>query len=1359
MGEDNSFRGIFDGRNYTIWGLYVEGSENGVGFFGEVRTGTVKNFRIYGNVVVNTEVDYVGGVIGSICGVNGATSFEERNGAIVQNITSIVNITVKAHGVGTIGGLVGHADHESLIEQCVWNGTFNAGSYRVDSGAGGFIGKIQENTGEVTIRNCGTYGTIKTGYEKNSYNNYATIYMDGFLSFSNTGAKTTLENCLFAGKFERGANLTDGAELAAFGTLRSVNAIKNCYYLGDDGLAAVHSDSPLKPGSDNVEITSVTEDDLRNGTIAIQLGEYWSQGEDYPRPKDTGGHSHSYTYTDNGDGTHDQVCRVCDYVEVDDEAHSGGTATTYTDNGNGTHSFKCAKCGADVTEAHTFTDGACTGCGVIGGYCGEEGNEQNVIWTFEGGTLIISGTGAMADQLDNYNNRPWEAYLDQITTIVVNEGITTIGEYAFCGFQQLTTAKLPGSLTTISRIAFGGCRALKTVNLPTNLKTIEGWAFQGCYALESVTLPEGLTTVDMYAFTECINLTSVSVPASVTTIGERAFGFCPATITVAEDNLNYSSDEHGVLFDKGKTTLMYCRPNIEVETYTIPSTVTEICESAFFECKNLVTIIIPEGVTTIGESAFSECTALTTVTIPAGVTTIKFNTFSGCTSLTTVTIPAGVTTINQWAFERCTALTTVTIPASVTSIHEDAFDNCNALTTVNVPCTWDGSLYTFDESVLNKVHNWANGTCTACGESCTHSVFDTATGKCVCGFEMAAASTTAAGTTTYYLTIQEALDAAAPVTGATVTLLRSDENVTGLTLIGGNVTLNMNGMILKGSVAENGILQLSGAELTVTGNGTIENTVGYGIYSAYNETTRLYGKITLENGSVIGGIGIYTAKSHVTVVSGAVIGTEYGIFANAQGAITLEGGTIQGDVGLGTLLNGGVIYLGEIGSTGPTIYGKTCGIVACADVMAYSGAVICPDGIGIKLCERYNGPNEMIGAGLHLSCPLTIEAATDIYLDYPKSLVDAYFILVNIELSDGAYSVDCQLERDVIVRPGEGITLKRTWFTSTNPEKFVQYGMHGYLTLAPCAHSEKRGVQNADGATHDVFCEICYNAVEEDVACTGGTATCTDKAVCSVCGEQYGELAADNHRISSATGACACGLKMAAACISADGTVTYYETLAEALQNTQDAATLRLYQDGSVKYMTVTANKTLDLNGCTLTSDYFTVYGAVVDGEWGGRGLVIANKGIHVASNNPYLPIYDTTAGGYRFYQYELQNLGYKTVDTNTLKIGFRLVLSNPAGYNVMSKTMEPKLDLIAHIHWTGAIGQVHYTFSADTLRNYAALAYADVAQTGTANKAITLIIKGVDTLEQGAVLTAQPVVNCVPGTVASGETITWTVP
>ncbi|MBQ8029448.1 MAG: hypothetical protein IJ262_08610, partial [Clostridia bacterium] len=281
--NSNNFRGVFDGQNHTITGLNVEGGRAGLGFFGEVRTGTVKNFTIYGEVVANTEVDYVGGVIGSACGVNGETDLE-RNGAVIQNITSYVNLTAKAHGVGKIGGLVGYANHQSLIENCSWYGTFDAGEYRVDNGAGGFIGRIQESSSEVTIRNCGAYGTIKTNYA-GDYNDTATIYMGGFLSFSNTDAQTTLENCLFAGKFERGENLTDEAFLGAFGTLRSVNAIKNCYYLGDDGLEAVHSDSPLNSGSDNVEITKVTAEQLTSGETAYKLGDAWGQNigtDDYP---------------------------------------------------------------------------------------------------------------------------------------------------------------------------------------------------------------------------------------------------------------------------------------------------------------------------------------------------------------------------------------------------------------------------------------------------------------------------------------------------------------------------------------------------------------------------------------------------------------------------------------------------------------------------------------------------------------------------------------------------------------------------------------------------------------------------------------------------------------------------------------------------------------------------------------------------------------------------------------------------------------------------------------------------------------------------------------------------------------------
>ncbi|MBQ3534329.1 MAG: InlB B-repeat-containing protein, partial [Clostridia bacterium] len=370
--NSNNFRGHFDGDGHTIKGLYVEGERAGLGFFGEVRTGTVENFAIYGNVVVNTEVDYVGGVIGSACGLNSSDHGLERNGATIRNITSYVNLTAKAHGVGKIGGFVGYANHQSLIENCAWYGTFDAGEYRVDSGAGGFIGKIQENTSEVTIRNCGAYGAIKTNYAKNSYNNNATIYMGGFLSFSNTDAKTTLENCLFAGRFERGENLTDQAFLGAFGTLRSVNAIKNCYYLGDDGLLAQHSDSPLKAGEDaNVGITTVTAEQLKSGEVANKLGSAWGQdiGEDaYPvldgetvylvkNCKDEDAYSNT-----NADIDHMVVngtCTVCGTVFCD---HSGNE-NKY----DCTEGLICSVCNTILTAAggaHVFDEnGFCTNCG------------------------------------------------------------------------------------------------------------------------------------------------------------------------------------------------------------------------------------------------------------------------------------------------------------------------------------------------------------------------------------------------------------------------------------------------------------------------------------------------------------------------------------------------------------------------------------------------------------------------------------------------------------------------------------------------------------------------------------------------------------------------------------------------------------------------------------------------------------------------------------------------------------------------------------------------------------------------------------------------------------------------------------
>ncbi len=338
----NSFCGVFDGDGHIIRDLSVDGYDHGLGFFGKVSNGTVKNFTIYGDVFVNTEVNYVGGVIGSACGVDGETDGEQRNGAIIQNVTSYVNLNVYEHSVGMIGGFVGHANHESLFENCSWYGTFGAGEYRVDNGAGGFIGKIQENTGKVTIRNCGAYGTIRTNYEMGSYIaddiDSNTIYIGGFIGVSNTD--TSIENCLFAGEFERGENLTDEAQLSAFGTLKSVNAIKNCYYLGDDGLAAVHSDSPLKPG-DNIEITSVTKARLASGEVAYLLGEAWGQksniGGSFPVPADnelykvvTVGETGNYSVANVGDTNGDGTVDINDYQAMVNTVASGGHTQSET---------------------------------------------------------------------------------------------------------------------------------------------------------------------------------------------------------------------------------------------------------------------------------------------------------------------------------------------------------------------------------------------------------------------------------------------------------------------------------------------------------------------------------------------------------------------------------------------------------------------------------------------------------------------------------------------------------------------------------------------------------------------------------------------------------------------------------------------------------------------------------------------------------------------------------------------------------------------------------------------------------------------------------------------------------------------
>ena len=283
----------------------------------------------------------------------------------------------------------------------------------------------------------------------------------------------------------------------------------------------------------------------------------------------------------------------------------------------------------------------------IEGTCGE-----GLSWSLDSdGVLTISGTGAMADYAWNSssgsNSAPWWTYNENIKTVEIADGVTSIGKCAFGYCRTIESVAIPDTVTKIGREAFKECEALKSVTIPDGVTSIEADTFCFCEALESVTIPDTVTKIGDYAFKVCTRLKNLTIGSSVESIGETAFANCSALTAV-----------------------------------TIPASVTSIGTGAFDSCTALTSVTIDDSAAEINPEAFTKCTALTNVDLGSKVTLIGEGAFSKCTALTAVTIPGSVTRIERDAFYKCTALTTVTIPASVTDIRENAFEYCYNLTDV-----------------------------------------------------------------------------------------------------------------------------------------------------------------------------------------------------------------------------------------------------------------------------------------------------------------------------------------------------------------------------------------------------------------------------------------------------------------------------------------------------------------------------------------------------------------------------------------------------------------------------------------------------------------------------------------------------
>lgn len=203
------------------------------------------------------------------------------------------------------------------------------------------------------------------------------------------------------------------------------------------------------------------------------------------------------------------------------------------------------------------------------GTCGE-----NAVWSYDAAsrTLTISGSGEISDY---WFDSPWETYAPVISRVVIEDGITAVGDNAFEDLLSLTEIIFADTLTVIGDSAFRGCLSLEQVSIPNGVTEIGDGAFEDCANLSHVELPDGLAKISGSMFRDCPRLEAVRIPAGVVLIGDYAF----------------------------------------------------------FGCESLSAVTLPDGVVTIGVSAFYGCESLVYVTIPASLVQVELSAFSSCDDL------------------------------------------------------------------------------------------------------------------------------------------------------------------------------------------------------------------------------------------------------------------------------------------------------------------------------------------------------------------------------------------------------------------------------------------------------------------------------------------------------------------------------------------------------------------------------------------------------------------------------------------------------------------------------------------------------------------------------------------------------
>ncbi len=292
----------------------------------------------------------------------------------------------------------------------------------------------------------------------------------------------------------------------------------------------------------------------------------------------------------------------------------------------------------------------------------------------------------------------------KIPSEIEEHPVTSIGANAFAG-TVIESIVIPEGIVTIGESAFKNCTSLKRAAIPEGVTAIEDYTFYGCSKLAEVELPVSLESIGNDAFGLVSCLTSLFIPRDVETIGDGAFsGSTLSNINVDNEN-NFFEVKDGVLFTKGLKKLVQYPGGKSDSNFVFPKETTEISEMAFNGTTKLTSVVLPEKMTSISEHAFYNCGSLHKITLPDNLKIISEAAFWSCYNLTDINLPENVTTIGGYAFH-ASGLKTVYIPQRVTKIGAQSFTNCESLGSIDVDSdnkyytSRDGILYTKDNKTL-----------------------------------------------------------------------------------------------------------------------------------------------------------------------------------------------------------------------------------------------------------------------------------------------------------------------------------------------------------------------------------------------------------------------------------------------------------------------------------------------------------------------------------------------------------------------------------------------------------------------------------------------------------------------------------